>query len=502
MRRSWFSTPDHTWLWTDASWSHCERCIKEFEDAWRLEPRPSLTQYLRAEGPPRQALLVELIHVDLEFRFKAGESVRIETYLSVYPELAADRQAVLGLLMAECELRQGQADVVPWEEIGRRFPEYVHDLQQRYGPESRMEAPRVPVRSDADTPDGSGQITAELARELPRVPGYEILGPLGHGGMGVVYQARELNLGRFVALKFLPADYVRDPDRLERFRREARTTSALNHPHICTIHALGEHTERPFIVMELIQGRTLRELPLPCADMEEAARLIGQAARALAAAHAAGVVHRDIKPENIMVRADGYVKVLDFGLARRLPTLRPLNPGEAHDTDPGALLGTLAFMSPEQTCDAAVDSASDIFSLGIVFYQLVTGRHPFEEPTTVGMLHAIATRQQAPPSRLNAEVPPALERLIEAMLHKDPRLRLTADEVVAALTVFTSYAGDRLPTLASAPPRPQRLVLQRRELTALRATFDQAEAGRGAVLCLTGEPGIGKTTLEYVCKVI
>ena len=141
--------------------------------------------------------------------------------------------------------------------------------------------------------------------------------------MGVVYKARDERLGRVVALKFLPAEYARDPARLALFHREARTASALNHPHICTVHDLGEQDGRPFIVMEFVEGRTLRELIGDRPSVAEAGRLIGQAARALAVAHAAGVVHRDIKPENIMVRADGYLKVLDFGLARRLPGTAP-----------------------------------------------------------------------------------------------------------------------------------------------------------------------------------
>src|SRR5262249_49643648 len=149
----------------------------------------------------------------------------------------------------------------------------------------------------------------------PRVPGYEIVSEIGQGGMGVIFNARESTLGRNVALKFLSAAYAQDPDWLRRFRREARTASALNHPHICTVHALGEHEGRPFIVMELVEGMTLRELAGRRPGIEEVARLIVQAARALAAAHAAGVVHRDVKPDNIMVRPDGYVKVLDFGLA-------------------------------------------------------------------------------------------------------------------------------------------------------------------------------------------
>src|SRR4051812_46967903 len=178
---------------------------------------------------------------------------------------------------------------------------------------------------------------------------YHSLEPLGGGGMGVVYKAQDTRLGRRVALKFLPREFARDPQRLERFRREARTASALNHPHICTIHDIDEHEGQPFLVMELIEGQTLRALAARRPSLPELAHLVGQVARALAAAHAAGVVHRDIKPENVMVRDDGYAKVVDFGLARLIPAHGTRSEAAAAAvTDPGTVLGTVRYMSPEQ----------------------------------------------------------------------------------------------------------------------------------------------------------
>src|SRR5262249_7133833 len=221
------------------------------------------------------------------------------------------------------------------------------------------------------------QVPAEpRAESLPTVPGYTVLSLLSRGGMGVVYKARQDSLDRPVALKFLPAACARDPVWLERFRREARTASALNHPHICTIYDTGESAGRPFISMELVEGRTLEALIGRRLSMEELARLFGQAARALAAAHAAGVVHRDIKPANLMVRDDGILKVLDFGLARQLATggAQGSVPG-GKTTDPGTQVGTPLYMSPEQARAAPVDTATDIFSLGLVLYELATGQH-------------------------------------------------------------------------------------------------------------------------------
>src|SRR5207253_2693593 len=171
---------------------------------------------------------------------------------------------------------------------------------------------------------------------------------LGAGGMGVVYKARDTCLGRVVALKFLPAEYAHDAARLALFQREARTASALNHPHICTVHDLGESAGRPFIVMEFVEGRILRDLVGAGTGIDEAARLIGEAARALAVAHAAGVVHRDIKPENLMVRDDGYLKVVDFGLARRLPGSALPGGSTIRESAAGRVVGTVPYMSPEQ----------------------------------------------------------------------------------------------------------------------------------------------------------
>jgi predicted ATPase len=470
-----FTNSELARLLTSPSWAHCEGLIKAFEEAWRGGPPPVIDHYLRVGGSERQALLVELVHIDLEFRLKTGEPVRVEGYLSAYPELADNRAVALELIAVEHELRFRHQGGVSLDEYRLRFPDYFSDLLARLP----RPAGNTPGPLEEATPVG-----------WPVVPGYEIGGEIGRGGMGVVYKARESSLGRHVALKFLPAEYCCDAARLGRFLHEARTASALNHPHICTVHALGEHEGRPFLVMEFIEGVTLQALAAHRPAVAEVARLIAQAARALTAAHGAGVVHRDVKPENIMVRADGYVKVLDFGLARRLPTLgRPGPVGP--DTDPGTLLGTVAYMSPEQARGEPAQGASDVFSLGIVLYQLLTGQHPFESGSALGTLSAIATRLPLPPSRLNPEVPAALDALVEAMLHKDARLRPTAAEVEA---VLASPAG--VGTGSGAPaPGPRLIVHREPELAALRAALAGAEAGRGSLVCVAGEPGIGKTTL-------
>jgi serine/threonine-protein kinase len=246
--------------------------------------------------------------------------------------------------------------------------------------------------------------------------------------------------------------------------------------------------------MELIEGRTLEELVGRRRLAEELARLIAQAARALAAAHAAGVVHRDIKPTNLMVRDDGIVKVLDFGLVRRLPTdpdgsLR----SASRTTDPGAVAGTPRYLSPEQVRAQAVGAASDVFSLGVVLYELATGRHPFPADSEAGLLHAILADVPLPPARLNPEVLAALDALILQMLAKDPSRRPTASDAEAALA---GQAGNRGGPTPGSQPRPERppTVGRHPERAALWAGFEEAAAGRGLLVSVTGELGLGKTT--------
>jgi eukaryotic-like serine/threonine-protein kinase len=333
---------------------------------------------------------------------------------------------------------------------------------------------------------------------------YRIVSKIGAGGMGEVYRAQDSRLGRPVALKFLSGEVAAHQSRVARFVWEAKAASALNHPNILTVYEIGRVDDTTFIATEFVEGVTLRQHMRQRLKLSETLDIVIQVASALVAAHAAGIVHRDIKPDNIMVRADGIVKVLDFGLAKLTDRDESLSGSEATtfaliNTEPGAVLGTAAYMSPEQAAGREVDARSDIWSLGVVLYEMIAARAPFEGATKSHIIVAITDREPTPITQHVPDIPQALEWIITEALTKDREERCqTAREMLGKLRRLKQRleSGTSTTDLDRSTPPPLSVAAAANSLTANQATVIEAPRSTAGSGDLSGTQAL--SSIEFV----
>jgi WD40 repeat protein len=413
---------------------------------WRDGPPPDLDAFLAQAGPLRAGELAAVLRADQRARWQAGERVPAECYLRRYAGLETEPDSALDLIYGEFLLREKRGEAPALEEYLWRFPEHAAalrpqvELHRALAPAAEAGPGGAPPAGE--TLDDAAPEPGPASKEpsWPEVAGYDILGELGRGGMGVVYQARQRSLNRVVALKMLLAGPHADPDQRARFRAEAEAVARVQHPHIVQIYEVGEADGRPFLSLEFVEGGTLKDRMSGAPQLaRESARLVETLARAVHHAHEHGVLHRDLKPANVLLSFSGrspsgaplcerplnevVPKITDFGLAKQLPG--PGKSAAGGRTESGAIVGTPSYMAPEQAAGRLkeVGPAADTYALGAILYELLTGRAPFQGETPLDTLQQVAADEPVPPRQLQPKVPRDLETICLKCLGKEPGRR-------------------------------------------------------------------------------
>ena len=388
--------------------------------------------------------------VELKRRLRSGEAARVEDVLAGNPGLAVDPNAVLELILVEASTRNELGERPTVDEWEHRIPLLIPDAQQRTAVQNLLVSEMATISESPPSAAGSGLAGDSGKAPMTRIGKYQILEELGHGGMGIVYKARQTNLNRIVALKMILTGEHADQRERGRLRKEAEATATLDHPNIVKIFDIGEHEGMPYLEMEYVSGgnltRMLRSMPQP---IRWAARLTETVARAIHVAHERGIVHRDLNPSNILMTTDGVPKITDFGLAKFLRS-------DAGYSQNGVLLGTPSYMAPEQVSDGKkVGAATDVYAIGVMLYEMLTGAPPFRGLTPMETLCQVMEGEVVPPSRLRHGLPLDIETICLKCLSRNPAQRYRdAKELADDLRRFQNRQAIRraAPLDCNAPP--------------------------------------------------